>query len=68
MNGQDAARKHRTKQGEQHWNAKLTASQVVEMRNLYVKWAKNHKQLAARYGISVINLQHILYRRSWRHI
>lgn len=68
INGQDAAHKHRTRQGEHHWNCVLTETQVLEIRAQHVKWTKNHAELAARYGISVVNLQHILYRRSWKHI
>lgn len=67
-NGRDAASKNRTPQGEKHWNCLLTEAQVIELRAQYVKWTKNHEELAARYGISVINLRHILYKRSWKHI
>lgn len=68
INGQDAAKKHRTPQGERHWNCVLTEEQVREIRAQHVKWAKNHVALAKRYGVSVINIQHVLYRRSWKHI
>lgn len=68
INGLDAASKHRTPQGERHWNSKLTAEQVLEIRANYVKWAKNQSAVAAKYGISVITLRNIVYNRHWRHL
>lgn len=67
-NGLDAARKHRMKQGSKHWNSKLSEAQVIEIRSLYKKWAKNQSEIAARFGIGVAMLRRICYRWNWKHV
>jgi hypothetical protein len=66
-NMQDAARKGRMNQGENHGMSKLTTKQVLEMKSLYKKWAKNQAWLAAKFGISVFTLRRICYGTTWKH-
>lgn len=48
--------------------AKLTESQVLEMRALYQGKAGSQRELAKRFGISQARIQPILTRQAWGHV
>lgn len=48
--------------------AKLTRQQVIEIRDLWNRKAMTQPELATHYGMSVISIQGIIYRRTWKHI
>lgn len=53
--------------GETNPNAKLTASQVIEIRKRYENGAKI-RDLAQEYGLKNFGIDHIVHRRTWRHL
>lgn len=57
----------RVPSGERHSQAKLTAAQVIEMRELRAGGAKT-RDLMERYGVSEMTVLSIVSRRSWKHI
>jgi hypothetical protein len=64
---------HRTKperipRGEKHGRAKLTTSQVVEIRRLWDSGAAKQSTLAQRFGVSKVMVGLIVHRRSWKHV
>jgi len=67
-NVRDAVAKHGRKvpmlKGEQHPFARLTESQVHEIREI----GDSQRGIAARYGISQSHVSGIKHRRFWRHI
>lgn len=73
QNGLDAAYKHRTKQGINHWNAKLSDSDVDLIRQLfqprgYRGWKqKFNAGLAKTLGVTPRTLQRIYYGHNWKH-
>jgi DNA-binding MarR family transcriptional regulator len=54
--------------GEDSHFARLTAKQVILMRNLYRKGGITQAKLAKQFGISTGQVKKILARRSWKHI
>ena len=48
--------------------AKLTAEQVLEIRDKYAKGGISHRKLAEEYKISQQNISRILTRKLWSHI
>lgn len=54
--------------GEAHHSAKLTDSQVREMRTLYAQGGVTLRALAARYGVSGPTIYRAVSRKDWRHV
>ena len=54
--------------GERNTNAKLTARQVVEIRELYQTKKANQYELADRYGLSQSAVGSIVRRQTWSHV
>lgn len=52
--------------GAAHKCAKLTESQVLEIRSL--AGHRNHCMLARRFGVSSVTIDNIVYRRKWAHL
>lgn len=73
-NNTDRSQKGRSCRGSQSHHAKLTESQVADIRKRYVrghiKWPGrgNAKRLAAEYGISHTNLLDIIHGKIWKHV
>ena len=70
-NRQDAARKGRMLRGQRHKKAQLTDEQVRQIREEYVfvhRRKTNQPELAKKYGVSVGAINHIVNRRTWRHL
>lgn len=63
-NVQDAKRKGRVPNGEGHWNARLTAGQVQEIRRRKAGGA-NRRDLAREFSLSVSYVTK-LCRKGWR--
>jgi len=60
-------------QGEKSTNAKLTSTQVIDIRQRVANIQKPHRyntyaQLAQEYGVSFVNICKIVHRKTWRHI
>lgn len=53
--------------GEKHGNAKLSAKQVKEIRELG-KTGMKHREIAAIYNVSRANISYILRGDAWKHI
>jgi hypothetical protein len=53
--------------GERTYNAKLTESQVIELR-LRHKRGERPSSLLAEYGVSRGCVHNIIYRRNWKHV
>lgn len=53
--------------GENHWNSKLTAEQVREIRKLY-KAGFSHKLIARNFKISTWNVRELGLEKTWKHL
>lgn len=60
--------KRRGKPGEESRQAKLSESQVREIRLLYKQGKNTYKQIAAHYGVTPGTIAHIIQGLSWTHI
>jgi len=62
-------RKHpeNLKRGEESGSAKLTQSQVIEIRTLFAGGV-SIEELASRFPCCADNIRAIVTRRSWRHV
>lgn len=54
--------------GEKHGRAKLTETQVVEIRQRYAKGRISQSELASMYGINQTIISDVVHRKSWKHI
>ena len=54
--------------GERNASAKLTESQVREIRNLYGAGGATFSAIAKKFGISKTNVSAIVKRRLWKHV
>lgn len=66
-NRRDAAARGRTARGERHPQAKVTAEDVVEIRRRALLGVPT-KLIASRFGLSKVQVRHIVTRRNWRHV
>jgi len=67
-NMRDAAAKGRLPIGERHVKAKLTATQVREIRTRYTAGGTTHRQLARDFGCCKTTISHVLAHRVWRDV
>jgi len=63
-NVRDMASKRRNRRGEQHQGAKLTETQVREIKGS----VGGSKTLAKQYGVTHSNIDHIRSGKTWRHL
>lgn len=54
--------------GEQVGISKLTAPQVIEMRERYSRGGVTLRELGADYGVSIANASEVVRRRTWAHV
>lgn len=54
--------------GEQHPSAKLTESEVLEIRRRFAEGGVTRQALADEYGVTPRTIGYIISRRIWRHI
>lgn len=67
-NTMDMKLKGRASKGEHIPTAKLTESNVIEIRNRYAIGGHTTRSLAKEYGIDHGNLSGIIRRDTWKHI
>ena len=67
-NMRDAAAKDRIGHGVNHWNTKLTVSQVAEIRALYAAGGISMVALGSRYGICGSHVWFIVHRLNWKRL
>jgi len=53
---------------ENNPKAKLTKKKVLKIRSLASNKSMPYSAMAKRFGISVSNIKHIVYRRTWRNL
>jgi hypothetical protein len=54
--------------GEAHPRAKLTESNVIDIRRKYQPYKTTAKMLSKEYGVSEREIKSIVYRETWSHI
>lgn len=64
----DKVAKNRHAKGEDNGQARLTASQVREIRGAYVRGRVGYLRLANRYGVTREAIKDIVRRATWAHI
>jgi DNA-binding XRE family transcriptional regulator len=67
-NVRDKIKKGRDTHGEAVWTAKLTATDVIAIRQRYAIGDIMQKQLAQEYGVSKHAIWDIVNRQHWRHL
>lgn len=63
----DSVAKRRHAHGESAGGAKLTDQAVLEIRRAFAEGA-HIADLARRYGRATSTIEHVVYRRSWKHL
>lgn len=58
----------RSNQGERHGNAKMTASDVIEMWNLRVTSRKTYADISRMFGYDENTVRHALRGEKWQHL
>jgi hypothetical protein len=58
----------RLMRGDSHSSAKLSSTQVIEIRARYEAGGVFHRELAAEFGVSRSLITNITERRCWKHI
>lgn len=66
MNNRDMREKGRASKGEERWNAKLTAWDVVRIRTLSMQMTQ--QALANMFGVSQRAICDIIHRKHWQHV
>jgi hypothetical protein len=56
------------KRGEEAPRARLTEVQVREIRARYVRGVFGAKRLAKEYGVGPRVIEHVIHRRTWKHV
>ncbi len=54
--------------GEKHKSSKLTETDILDIRNSYIKYKVTQKQLAEKYNVCENNIYLIVNNKAWRHI
>lgn len=54
--------------GSDHYLAKLTESQVLEMRSIYDAGEMGYLTLGRRFGVGAMTTKRIVTRQSWKHL
>lgn len=67
---ESSARRHpeRLKHGEQHYQAKVTAQQVKEIRSRYIAGRITHRALSLEYGVTHQVIGQMINRKTWKHV
>ena len=64
----DTRGRQKTKRGIEHKLAKLTNSDVIQIRKLHNPKSYPSRKLASMFGISQRKIMHILHGESWKHL
>lgn len=67
-NMRDRTAKGRVAHGEDHYMAKLTSAQVLEIRSLYAAGGVSHSRLARQFGLKDKYIASIINGRIWKHL
>jgi hypothetical protein len=67
-NDRDRDEKGRTAKNEQHWRAKLTAQQVLEIRKLYTGAMGQQTALAKQFGVRNEAIWKIVHGFAWKNV
>lgn len=67
-NQADAARKGRMAYGERNASSKLTEEEVRRIRELYATGKWTWQKLADKFGISDVQVGHIIHREQWARL
>jgi hypothetical protein len=67
-NMNDKVNANRQSKGANHGTAKLTETQVLEIRSKYKPRIYTLKMLSQEYNISLEPIRRIIERRTWKHI
>lgn len=54
--------------GENQWNAKLTAEQVLEIRRLHDQERTTKADLARQFHVTTAAIRKIILRKTWKHV
>ena len=54
--------------GANHYRAKLTDRDVLDIRAAYAAGGVTHRKLADKYGVDKANIHHIIHRQTWAHL
>ena len=68
QNNADKAAKGRASTGQRHSSAKLTETQVLEIRSRLASGRAKQRELAIEYGVSHGLIAHIAVGRNWKHL
>lgn len=64
----DRNAKGRQAYGERLGSARLTEAEVIAIRTRYARGGVLYRELASEYGISPVQIGHIVTRRKWKHL
>lgn len=67
-NSKDRVAKNRQTKGEDHPHSKLTAEDVIRMRNTFSFGQLSMHEIAKLFEMSYAETNAILHRRTWRHV
>lgn len=67
-NNRDRDERGRTRMGELHSNARLSSVQVDEIRRRYAAGGVTQAALGAEFGVSQVNISHIIRRKLWKQV
>lgn len=67
-NHADMVKKRRNASGEKSGKAKLTSTQIIEMREKYKNSTHSCTELSKEYGITRENVYYIVHYKTWRNI
>lgn len=69
-NAQDMISRDRANKskGEEHYNAKLTEDEVLQIRSLYASGKYDYHELAKMFKVHASTIKAIILRHNWKHI
>jgi hypothetical protein len=67
-NTEDRVRRNRGVNGERVNTAKLTAEEVIEIRQLFADGGITQLELARGFGVAESTMGQIIHRKSWKHL
>lgn len=62
------AHPERVPRGEAQGGAKLTAEQVIKIRDISSKGEASNRQLSVEFGVSAALISNIINRKIWKHV
>lgn len=56
------------KRGQSHERAKITDSQVIEIRSKYIPYKYSYARIGKEYGLDQSTISDIVNRKNWKHV